>query len=95
MDGRDNPDGKESSGGRFFLGFLIGMMVAGTAVLLYAPKSGPETRNLLQEEMDKIEQMLRSWSDDIRQRGKELSQIINFGPQRTMSSMEKQSENNF
>ncbi len=95
MDGRDNPDGRESSGGGFFIGFLVGMMVAGTVVLLYAPKSGPETRNFLQEEMDKTAQMLRSWSDDIRQRGREISQIISFSSQQTMSSMEKQPEKNF
>ena len=68
--------------GCFFLGFLTGMVIAGAAVMLYAPKSGPETRNLLRDEVMKTQQMLQSWAEDVKQRAEEISQIIRFGTEK-------------
>ncbi len=81
-----NSNGTTGTGiGGFFIGFLTGMLVAGAAVLLYAPKSGPETRNLLKEEVDKTQQMLQGWANDVKQRADEVSQILRFSTEREMS----------
>lgn len=69
----------------FFMGFLTGMLITGVAVLLYAPKSGPETRNLLKEEVEKTQQMFQCWANDVKQRADEVSQIIRFSTEKEMS----------
>jgi gas vesicle protein len=85
MENQANPGGKSGVGG-FFLGFMTGVLIAGAAVLLYAPKSGPETRNLLKEEVDKTQQMFQCWANDVRQRADEVSQIIRFSAEKEMSA---------
>ncbi len=64
--------------GSFFLGVLAGIAVAGALVLLYAPKSGPETRRMLRDEYYDTQQMLQNWSRDVRERIDRLGQIIRF-----------------
>jgi gas vesicle protein len=64
--------------GSFFLGVLTGIAVAGVLTLLYAPKSGPETRSLLKDEYNETQRMLQRWSDDIRDRINRFGQIIRF-----------------
>lgn len=64
--------------GSFFLGVLTGIAIAGVITLLYAPKSGPETRNLLKDECNETQLMLQRWSNDIRERINRLGQILRF-----------------
>lgn len=64
--------------GGFFLGLVTGLLVGGVAVMLYAPKSGPDTRSMLRDEYNKTQQMLQNWANDIRDRANEFSQIIRF-----------------
>lgn len=64
--------------GGFIMGLATGLVIGGIAVMLYAPKSGPETRNLFREEYDKTQQMLQCWANDIRTRAEEISRIIRF-----------------
>ncbi|MCL2280399.1 YtxH domain-containing protein [Candidatus Saccharibacteria bacterium] len=72
----------KSSGGKFFLGALIGGAVGAVAGLLTAPKSGKETRADIKKKADdtkkaagkKIEQgkkAAKSWKDDLFTRGKD------------------------
>jgi gas vesicle protein len=60
------------------LGILIGVVAGGVAVMLYAPKTGPQTREILKDEVEKTQHMLQSWSNDIRQRVDEFGQILRF-----------------
>jgi gas vesicle protein len=62
----------------FLLGVLTGVAVAGVLTLLYAPKSGPETRNLLKDEYCETQRMLQRWSNDIRERITRLGQVLSF-----------------
>jgi len=67
-----------SVSGSFFLGVVIGATAAGIAVLLYAPKSGPETRGLLRDEINDTQQMFQRWSNELRDRVDRFGQIIRF-----------------
>lgn len=64
--------------GGFFAGLLTGIVLAGVYTLLYAPKSGQETRDLLKNEVNETQKMLQDWSFDVRERLNKLSQIIRF-----------------
>jgi gas vesicle protein len=64
--------------GSFILGLLTGIAVTGALVLLYAPKSGPETRGLLKNEYYETQRMLQNWNRDVRERIDRLGQIIRF-----------------
>jgi len=91
----ENDTGTARSGGGpggFFLGLLTGLVLGGVAVMLYAPKSGQETRSLLKDEIIRTQQMLQSWAEDIRMRSNELSQIIRFGTETHQPSGNGQSE---
>ena len=46
--------------------------------LLYSPKSGTETRAQLKDELNRVQDMLQSWANDIRERADEFNQIIRF-----------------
>ncbi len=69
---------KATGTGGFFLGLLTGLVLGGIAVMLYAPKSGPETRGLLKDEVTRTQEMLQSWAEDVRTRANEISQIVRF-----------------
>ncbi len=68
----------ETGVGGFFLGVLTGVAVAGALTLLYAPKSGKDTREMLKNEYYETQRMLQNWSNDVRERMNHLGQIIRF-----------------
>ncbi len=71
--------------GTLFLGILIGAVAGGVVALLFAPKTGPETRALLRGKATETQQMLQSRANDISERvGKIRSGL--------RSSAEKQSQ---
>ncbi len=79
MDNGAKSNGSTGSGiGGVFLGILIGAVAGGIAVMLYAPKSGPQTRALLKEEVDETQKMLQNWANDLRVRADRFSQIIRY-----------------
>ena len=85
MENRSNGAGMAGAGiGGLFLGVVIGAVAGGVAVLLYAPKSGPETRALLRDEVNETQRMLQDWSDELQERVNRFSQIIRFRAEREM-----------
>ena len=68
--------------GGLMIGILIGAVAAGVAVLLYAPKSGPETRALLRDEVNETQKMFQCWADELKERANRFSQIIQFKGER-------------
>jgi len=46
--------------GTFFLGILAGAVIGGVAALLMAPKSGPETRDMLKDRFSQMKEIVRS-----------------------------------
>ncbi len=71
------------------MGILIGAVAGGIAVMLYAPKSGPQTRALLKEEVDETQKMLQNWANDLRVRADRFSQIIRYTTE-SMTESERQ-----
>ncbi len=80
--------GNPGAGG-FVLGLLTGMVIGGAAVMLYAPKSGAETRAQLKDEFNKIQQMLQGWANDIRARADEFNQIIKCRTEETAGGRQR------
>jgi gas vesicle protein len=68
----------EQGVGGFFIGFLTGIAVAGVLGLLYAPKSGQETRNSLKNEFDETQRMFQNWGNDVRERVDSFGRVIRF-----------------
>jgi gas vesicle protein len=64
----DNRD----SGGSAFMAFLLGGLTGAALALLYAPRSGRETRELLNEKMREAEERGRDLKDEARARGRAL-----------------------
>ena len=62
----------------FFVGLLIGVAAGGIITLLYAPKSGPETREQFKNEFMETQRMLERWSIDVRERANRFSQLLRF-----------------
>jgi gas vesicle protein len=82
MSNGEYPEAEGSGPSSFFLGLLTGLVLGGIAVMLYAPRSGPETQNLLRDEVNKTQQMLQNWSNDIKQRADGFAEAIRFGAER-------------
>src|ERR671918_2409413 len=64
----DNRD----SGGSAFMAFLLGGLTGAALALLYAPRSGRETRELLNEKMREAEERGRDLKAEARARGRAL-----------------------
>jgi len=55
MGGEANSSRSSAVGG-FFLGMLVGAVVGGVTALLFAPKSGAETREMLKKRLVKMKE---------------------------------------
>jgi gas vesicle protein len=66
--------GTETNG--FFIGLLIGSLAAGIFTILYAPKSGYETRSRLKAEYEATQNMIQSWANEARDRVNSFSHIL-------------------
>lgn len=64
--------------GGFFTGLITGLVIGSVAVMLYAPKSGIQTRNLLKDEYNRTQDMLQTWVNDVKSRADEVSRIVRF-----------------
>lgn len=71
----------------FFLGLVVGAAIAGAATLLYAPKSGQETRESLKAEIAATQEMFQSWVQEARERADNFSQIIRSSVKREMQTV--------
>ena len=60
----------------FFAGLVAGAAVAGIAALLYAPRSGQETRESLKTEIAATQDMLQRWTREAQARFENFSRII-------------------
>jgi gas vesicle protein len=76
----DNGDG-------FFKGFIFGGIVGGILALLYAPKSGRETREELGQESEKILSRLK---DDLENARKAAMQTFDESKDKILENMSQQ-----
>ena len=58
------------SGGSAFMAFILGGLTGAALALLYAPRTGRETRDLLNEKVREAEERGRELRDQARVRGK-------------------------
>ncbi len=61
----------DEEGGRLSW-FVVGAAIGAAVALLYAPKPGKETRDLLSRKTDESREALTSTSNDLFDRGKDL-----------------------
>ncbi len=59
-----------------FVGLLVGAAAAGITALLYAPKSGQETRESLKAEINATQEMVERWTKEAQERVENFSRII-------------------
>lgn len=60
--------------GGFFLGMLAGAVVGGIAALLLAPKSGPETREMITDRMNQWKDIVKSRAHEVGEAAKGMGQ---------------------
>lgn len=70
-DGMDGPDL-----GGFITGAMVGALIAGVLALLYAPRSGKETRDGLKVELQDTQNMFQCWSEDLKTRIESFYRVI-------------------
>jgi gas vesicle protein len=58
--------------GSRILWFLTGMSIGTAAGILYAPRSGSQTREILQSKVDEDREYIRQQANDFRDRASEL-----------------------
>ncbi|SKC03726.1 YtxH domain-containing protein [Dyadobacter psychrophilus] len=64
MSSKNNYEEREVSNGGFALGLLVGATIGALAAMLFAPKSGPETRQQLKDLANQQKDKLRNqWED--------------------------------
>lgn len=63
-------ENENSSGG--YLWFLAGAIVGASVALLYAPKSGADTRGYLSDQADSASESLTASGKDLMDKGKDL-----------------------
>ena len=88
---------EDQSGASFVLGMLTGAVVGAGVALLFAPRTGQETRNQLGEQYrglaDRVGEHAQQWrttANELREQGRErLQQFTNQLSDRTSSSSER------
>jgi gas vesicle protein len=71
-DHRDETDESQSQGTSNIAWFLTGALIGATAALLYAPKSGKETRQYIADRTQQGRDAVESASEDLVGAGKEM-----------------------
>ncbi|MDR2676455.1 MAG: YtxH domain-containing protein [Endomicrobium sp.] len=66
--GNDNNSSKNS----IFLAFVLGSLVGMTIGMLYAPKSGKETRKNIKKFSDEVKDTISNLSDDLKDASSKL-----------------------
>jgi gas vesicle protein len=52
--------------------FFVGLAIGATAAVLYAPKSGKQTRDLIAQKAEESRQAVESGTHDLLERGREM-----------------------
>lgn len=71
-DQRDETDESQSQGTNNIAWFLTGALIGATAALLYAPKSGKDTRQYIADRTQQGREAVESTTEDIVGAGKEM-----------------------
>jgi len=58
---------EQSTGRGFLLGIIVGAVVGGAVALLFAPKSGMETRALIKEKAEEATEKVKETADKARE----------------------------
>ncbi len=66
--------------GGFFLGMLAGAVIGGVVALLFAPKSGSETREILMGKMSDTRQMLADQVTNVKERASRVREAMRTPP---------------
>lgn len=85
-----------ASNGEKFVYFLIGGFVGAAVALLFAPKTGQETRNLIGEKYregsDQITRKVREGRDAVTERSREVFDKVTQGVDRGKETLARQKE---
>jgi gas vesicle protein len=71
-DTQDEREDAQESGSNSLAWFLTGAIIGATAAILYAPKSGKDTRQFLSEKTQQGREAVTETSKDIADAGKEM-----------------------
>jgi gas vesicle protein len=74
--------------GGILLGILTGAVVAGVAVLMVAPRTGKETRDLLRGKVNSTRQMIQGRVQDAKEKVSQIRRSMRSGAEREMRSVE-------
>jgi gas vesicle protein len=80
------------SGGSAFMAFILGGLTGAALALLYAPRSGRETREMLNEKMREAEERGRDLRDQARARGRALVDEANVYIDRQKEAVENRKD---
>ena len=68
--------GQTGSGGKFLVGLLVGALVGGVAVLMLAPKSGQETRDMVKNKINQMKEIVSYTAKDIKQGAQDIKRTM-------------------
>ena len=69
---RDEAEERQDEGGNTLAWFLTGAVIGATVALLYAPKSGQETRRLIADTTQKSRDAVSDSSKDLVEAGRDM-----------------------
>jgi len=86
--GRFGEEERKISLGAFFIGIAVGAVLAGGAAMLFAPKSGKETRDLIKSRANQAGQMVQQRMGDIKDKARRVAQTMRSETKKEMESAE-------
>jgi gas vesicle protein len=81
-------DKRKMNVGAFFIGIAVGAVIGGGAALLFAPKSGRETRSLIRDKAVETGHMVKERASDIKGKASQIGRTIRSKAEREMESVE-------
>ena len=73
--------------GSFFIGIAVGAIIGGGAALLFAPKSGRETRGLIKDKAVGTGHMLQDRANDVKNKAGQIGKIVRSRGQQEMETV--------
>jgi gas vesicle protein len=83
-----NETGTTTGAGGLFLGILIGALVGGTVALLFAPRSGKETREMMRNKATETQEMIKNRVNDVKDKFGRVKENIRSSAEQEMKSID-------